>query len=38
LIWSGPARAIPECQDPRVRKFVDAVTVTSRSNAESGTA
>ena len=25
LIWSGPARAIPECQDPRVRKFLDAV-------------
>jgi osmoprotectant transport system ATP-binding protein len=26
LIWSGRARAIPECQDPRVRKFLDAVT------------
>jgi osmoprotectant transport system ATP-binding protein len=38
LIWSGPSRAIPECQDPRVRKFVDAVTVNSRSSAESGTA
>jgi osmoprotectant transport system ATP-binding protein len=26
LIWCGPARAIPECQDPRVRKFLEAVT------------
>jgi osmoprotectant transport system ATP-binding protein len=34
LIWSGPAHAIPECQDPRVRKFVEAVTVGSRPNAE----
>ena len=38
LIWSGPAHAIRECQDPRVRKFVDAVTVGSRSNADGGTA
>jgi osmoprotectant transport system ATP-binding protein len=30
LIWSGPAQAIPECPDPRVRKFLDAVTVHVR--------
>jgi osmoprotectant transport system ATP-binding protein len=37
LIWCGPAHAIPESHEPRVRKFVDAVTVASRSDAESGT-
>ena len=38
LIWSGPAHDIPESQDPRVRKFVDAVTVSAPSNAETGRA
>jgi osmoprotectant transport system ATP-binding protein len=38
LIWSGPARAIPDCDDPRVRKFVDAVTVGARAAAERGRA
>ena len=27
LIWAGPAHDISECQDPRVRTFLDAVTV-----------
>jgi phospholipid/cholesterol/gamma-HCH transport system ATP-binding protein len=36
LIWSGPAPAIPQCEDPRVRKFVDAVTVGPRAAAERG--
>jgi osmoprotectant transport system ATP-binding protein len=36
LIWCGPAQAIPECQDPRVRTFVDAVTIGSRSGQEGG--
>jgi osmoprotectant transport system ATP-binding protein len=36
LIWCGPARAIPESRDPRVRKFVDAVTFRPRSSAEGG--
>ena len=35
LIWSGPAPAIADCEDPRVRTFVDAVSVTSRSGTES---
>ena len=35
LIWSGPAPAIAACEDPRVRTFVDAVTVTSHPGAES---
>jgi osmoprotectant transport system ATP-binding protein len=26
LIWSGPAQKIRECDDPRVRRFVDAAT------------
>jgi osmoprotectant transport system ATP-binding protein len=34
LIWSGPAPAIANCEDPRVRTFVDAVSVTSRPGAE----
>ena len=38
LIWSGPARAIPRCEDPRVRKFIDAVIVGSRSGTEDGPA
>ena len=38
LIWSGPAPAISECEDPRVRKFVDAVTVGSRAATERGRA
>ena len=29
LIWSGAAQAIPQCDDPRVRKFVDAVRIGS---------
>jgi osmoprotectant transport system ATP-binding protein len=33
LIWSGPAQAIPRSEDPRVRQFVDAVTVMSPSGA-----
>jgi osmoprotectant transport system ATP-binding protein len=38
LIWSGRAPAIPDCDDPRVRKFVDAVTVGTRAAAERGRA
>jgi osmoprotectant transport system ATP-binding protein len=38
LIWSGPAQAIPQCEDPRVRKFVDAVTIGARAAAERGRA
>jgi osmoprotectant transport system ATP-binding protein len=34
LIWCGPAQAISECEDPRVRTFIDAVTVAPRSDAE----
>jgi osmoprotectant transport system ATP-binding protein len=34
LVWSGPANAILQCDDPRVRKFVDAVSVIRRSEAE----
>jgi osmoprotectant transport system ATP-binding protein len=26
VIWSGPAQAIPACEDPRVRTFVDAAS------------
>ena len=36
LIWCEPAQAISQCEDPRVRKFVDAVTVGSHSNVEDG--
>ena len=32
LIWSGPAPSIATCTDPRVRTFVDAVTVRYRSS------
>ena len=38
LIWCGPAHAVAQSQDQRVRKFVDAVRVGSRSNAEGGPA
>lgn len=38
LIWSGPVHAIPESRDPRVRKFIDAVTVGWRANAKGDTA
>jgi osmoprotectant transport system ATP-binding protein len=34
LIWCGPARAIQRCEDPRVRKFVDAVAVVPRSDPQ----
>ena len=34
LIWTGPPPAIAECQDPRVRMLVDAVTAGSRSSTE----
>ena len=37
LIWIGPARAIPESDDPHVRKFVDAIAVLSRSDVSKGT-
>jgi osmoprotectant transport system ATP-binding protein len=36
LIYAGPAPAIPACEDPRVRKFVDAVTVAARATTERG--
>ena len=38
LIWCGPAYAISESQDPRVRTFLDAVTVPARSGTEGGPA
>jgi osmoprotectant transport system ATP-binding protein len=38
LIWSGPAPAIPQCDDPRVRKFVEAVTVGPRAATDPGRA
>jgi osmoprotectant transport system ATP-binding protein len=38
LIWSGPPRTLPDCQDPAVRKFVDAVTVDPRVDAQGGAA
>ncbi len=34
LIWSGPAGAISDCEDPRVRTFVEAVTIRPRPSAE----
>ena len=34
LIWCGPAHDIVACQDPRVKTFVDAVTVRPRLDAE----
>ena len=33
LVWSGPANDILHCDDPRVRRFVDAVAVTPPSEA-----
>jgi osmoprotectant transport system ATP-binding protein len=33
LIWSGPAQSVTACQDPRVRKFVDAVAIGPRAGA-----
>jgi osmoprotectant transport system ATP-binding protein len=33
LIWSGPANAILESEDPRVRRFVDAVVVVGGAKA-----
>jgi osmoprotectant transport system ATP-binding protein len=33
LIWSGPADAIAQSDDPRVRKFIDAVTVVGGAKA-----
>ena len=38
LIWYGSAHAISESQDPRVRKFLDAVTVGPRASIEAGRA
>jgi osmoprotectant transport system ATP-binding protein len=38
LIWSGPPQAIPQSEDPRVRKFVDAVMFGARAAAERGRA
>jgi osmoprotectant transport system ATP-binding protein len=34
LIWSGPARAILQADDPRVRRLIDAVIVVPRPSAE----
>ena len=34
LIWSGPAEAILQSEDPRVRQFVDAVRADPRSGPE----
>jgi osmoprotectant transport system ATP-binding protein len=34
LVWSGPANAISECEDPRVRTFIEAVTVRPCPEAE----
>jgi osmoprotectant transport system ATP-binding protein len=34
LVWSGPARAILEAKDARVRRFVDAVSIEPRSGVE----
>jgi ABC-type transporter Mla maintaining outer membrane lipid asymmetry ATPase subunit MlaF len=34
LIWCGPATAILQSDDARVRQLVDAVTVDPRSRAE----
>jgi osmoprotectant transport system ATP-binding protein len=36
LIWSGPAGGIAECQDPRVRALIDAVTVDVRLDPHGG--
>ena len=33
LVWSGPANDILHCDDPRVRRFVDAVAATPPSDA-----
>jgi osmoprotectant transport system ATP-binding protein len=34
LIWCGPARAIRQCEDPRVRKFVEALAAVPRSDTQ----
>jgi ABC-type proline/glycine betaine transport system ATPase subunit len=34
LVWCGPANAIVEADDERVRQLIDAVTVTPRSGTE----
>jgi ABC-type transporter Mla maintaining outer membrane lipid asymmetry ATPase subunit MlaF len=34
LIWSGPARGILQADDERVRRLVEAVTVTPLAAAE----
>jgi len=36
LIWIGPVRGIADCQDPRVRTLIDAVTVDVHSGADGG--
>ena len=36
LIWIGPVRGIADCQDPRVRTLIDAVTVDAPSEAHGG--
>jgi len=36
LIWSGPVRGIADCQDPRVRTLIDAVSVDVPSDAQGG--
>ena len=36
LIWSGPGRGIADCQDPRVRALIDAVTLDVRPDAPGG--
>jgi osmoprotectant transport system ATP-binding protein len=37
LIWQGPAQAIADADDARVRRFVDAVTLPTRSGKERST-
>ena len=38
LIWYGAGRAISECQDPRVQRLIDAVTVGAGADWEGGPA
>ena len=38
LIWCGEPRAIPGCEDPRVRLLVDAATPLPRAEAQAGPA
>jgi len=38
VIWYGPPHAIAESSDPRVRRFLDAVTAGPRDNTEAGPA